>query len=208
MPFLDLWKFNEKNEVKVNNKKTRKKCWSRSSLSLILNIFWNIFEYNINVIANFEQALFGEFWLTLNNCLSTIIKPFSKNQKFVQWWGILGNFSVTFDTTFNILTIHDHSGHIKKVKKNIATTFLLTLHKKWSIPSRFSSVKVTKPAVSCGFGHIYCRKMENFILCAVLSKPQRVINNPWIDTNFIVIFLPELNCQVSPYSCEKMPPGM
>ena len=46
---------------------------------VILNIFWNIFEYTINVIANFEQALFGKFWLTLNNCLSTIIKPFSKN---------------------------------------------------------------------------------------------------------------------------------
>ena len=31
----------------------------------------------------------------------------------------------------------------------------LTLHKKCSFPLRISSVNVTKPAVSCGFGHIY-----------------------------------------------------
>ena len=31
---------------------------------------------------------------------------------------------------------------------------LPSLHKKWSFPSRISSVNVTKPA-NCGFGHIY-----------------------------------------------------
>ena len=33
----------------------------------------------------------------------------------------------------------------------------LTLHKKWSLPLRISSVNVTKSAGNCGFGHIYWR---------------------------------------------------
>ena len=33
----------------------------------------------------------------------------------------------------------------------------ITMHKKWSFPLRISSVNVTKSAVSCRFGHIYCR---------------------------------------------------
>ena len=32
-----------------------------------------------------------------------------------------------------------------------------TLHKKWSFPSRVSSVNVTKSAGNCEFGHIYWR---------------------------------------------------
>ena len=35
-----------------------------------------------------------------------------------------------------------------------------TLHKKRNFPLRISSVNVTKSAVSCGFGHIYCRNPQ------------------------------------------------
>ena len=35
--------------------------------------------------------------------------------------------------------------------------FFLSLHEKWSFPLRRSSVNMTKPAVNCGFGHIYWR---------------------------------------------------
>ena len=35
--------------------------------------------------------------------------------------------------------------------------FIFTLQKKWSFPSRISSVNVAKSAVFCGFGHIYWR---------------------------------------------------
>ena len=48
------------------------------------------------------------------------------------------------------------------------TEDLLTLHKKWSFPSRIFSVNVTKSAVSCGFNHLLTKSlMENFIFCAV-----------------------------------------
>ena len=43
-----------------------------------------------------------------------------------------------------------------------------TLHKKWSFPSRISSVNETKSAVSCGFGHIYWRNLRwKTFFCAV-----------------------------------------
>ena len=41
--------------------------------------------------------------------------------------------------------------------KNIYHLRSDSLHKKWSFPVRISSVYVTKPAVSCVFGHIYWR---------------------------------------------------
>ena len=36
------------------------------------------------------------------------------------------------------------------------------LYNKWSFPLRISSINVTIPAVSCGFGHIYWRKISFF----------------------------------------------
>ena len=48
-----------------------------------------------------------------------------------------------------------------------------TLHKKWSFPLRISSVNVTKFAVSCGSGHIYCRnpswKTLFFMQCEIIE---------------------------------------
>ena len=43
----------------------------------------------------------------------------------------------------------------------LRTNFIIvtTLHKKWSFLLRISSVKVTKSADSCGFGHIYLKNL-------------------------------------------------
>ena len=41
-------------------------------------------------------------------------------------------------------------------------------HKKWRFLLRISSVNVTKPTVSWGFGHIYWILNENFIFSAVI----------------------------------------
>ena len=39
------------------------------------------------------------------------------------------------------------------------------------------SIKLTKSAVSCGFGHIYCRHLlENFIFCAVIVSCKQIFN--------------------------------
>ena len=45
------------------------------------------------------------------------------------------------------------------------------LHKKWSFSLRISPVKVNKPTVSCGFGHIYWRNLNGklIFLCSVSS---------------------------------------
>ena len=52
------------------------------------------------------------------------------------------------------------SPRILKITENISSKIskqYLTLHKKWSFPSKISSVNVTKSAFSYGFGHIYWR---------------------------------------------------
>ena len=46
--------------------------------------------------------------------------------------------------------------------------FDLTLHKKWSLPLRVSSVNMTKSAGNCEFGHIYRRNSSWKTFCAVL----------------------------------------
>ena len=62
--------------------------------------------------------------------------------------------------------------------------------KKWSFPLRISSVNVTKSAVSCGFGHIYWRNMENFIFLCSASQFHRVLqicsNECWIRARWII----------------------
>ena len=45
-----------------------------------------------------------------------------------------------------------------------------SLHKKWSLPLRISSVNVTKSAENCGFGHIYWKKRKFYFLCSDWSK--------------------------------------
>ena len=54
------------------------------------------------------------------------------------------------------------AGYLKSVMMNQRPL----LYKNWSFPLRNSSVNVTEPAVSCGFGHKSL--MGNFIFCAVL----------------------------------------
>ena len=55
-----------------------------------------------------------------------------------------------------------------------------TLHKKWSFPLRIFLVNVTKCAVSCGFGHIYCRntwwKTSFFVQCNLDNDFRAIFN--------------------------------
>ena len=39
--------------------------------------------------------------------------------------------------------------------KKFEALYNITLHKKWSLPLRISSVNETKSVENCGFGHIY-----------------------------------------------------
>ena len=60
---------------------------------------------------------------------------------------------------------------------NFLKLLIVSLHKKWSFPLRISSVNVTKPVVSCGFGHIYWRntkwKTSFFVQCLFLGDKSR-----------------------------------
>ena len=48
-----------------------------------------------------------------------------------------------------------------------------TLHKTWSFSLRMPSVNMTKPAVSCGFGHIYWRNPKSkFFFCVQCNSFQ------------------------------------
>ena len=59
------------------------------------------------------------------------------------------------------------------------------LHKKWSFPSRISSVNVTKSAGNCAFDHIYWRnpwpKTSFFAQCALSSLlyPKEIFSYNW-----------------------------
>ena len=50
-----------------------------------------------------------------------------------------------------------HLGFLESRDPNFRKEANQSLHKKWSFPLRTFAENVTKPVVSCGFGHIYLR---------------------------------------------------
>ena len=88
-------------------------------------------------------------------------------------------------------------------KENTKADLLLSLHKKRSFPLRVSPVNMCKSAVSCGFGHIYCRNLQrktSFFLKSVI---------PFFLDHFKTMFIMFPNfsdhfntrLKFSPYSC-------
>ena len=78
------------------------------------------------------------------------------------------NFFVQCIILFSHFVVTQNGGHEYKKKWQCKTVFKVMialgivryiLRKKWSFSLKISSVNVTKPAVSCGFGQIYWRNL-------------------------------------------------
>ena len=77
-----------------------------------------------------------------------------------KWLSVLLRTDSGFEYSCNLPNIFSQNFAVRKsIKRNFIMLMagIQSLHKKWSFPLRISSVNVTKSAVSCGFGHIYCK---------------------------------------------------
>ena len=98
------------------------------------------------------------------------------------------------------LTILNNSNQMKTCNYALPRcypTLKLSLHKKWSVPLRFSSVNMTKSAVSCGFGRIYWRNPQWKISCFVQyfinlhTRTPTILHTIYIEihTAYIILFI-------------------
>ena len=94
-------------------------------------------------------------------------------------FAIKGNWHVNFSGC-TMKTLTEKPPNIRNTRY-----YVKALHKKWSFPLWIFSVKVTKPAVSCGFGHIYWRnplwKTSFFVQWSVCYSQMSAIALGFID---------------------------